>query len=134
MSEISTLFPGKEVILNSGEVIKIEPFKFGQIPLALKLTNKIGSLLGEMYKSGELTNRDKTVANVVYILSEGGEELIHLVGLGIGKNRGWFDTLDSDDGVKLVIAFLEVNVDFFTKKMMPQLLAAMQQMKDIKPT
>ena len=134
MSDITTLFPGKEITLKTNEVIKVEPFKFGQIPLALKLTNKIGNLLAEMYKSGELTNKDKTVANIVYILSEGGEELIHLVGLGIGKNRGWFDTLESDDGIKLVIAFLEVNVDFFTQRMMPQLLEAMQKMRDIKPT
>lgn len=129
MSELETLFPGKEVTLSSGEVIKVEPFKFGQLPLALKLTQKLGGLLAEMYKSGELKNKDKTVTNVMFILSEGGEDLMTLMGLCIGKERVWFDTLQGDDGIKLTIAFLEVNIDFFTQKMMPQLLEAMQNLK-----
>lgn len=129
MSELSVLFPGKEVTLNSGEVIKVEPFKFGQLPLALKLAQKLGGILADMYKSGEFQNKEKTVANVIAVLSEGGEDLIQLIGLCISKDREWFNTLQGDEGLILTTAFLEVNIDFFTKKMMPQLLAAMQGIK-----
>ena len=129
MSELNTLFPGKEIKLSTGEVIKVQPFKFGQMPLALKLTSKLGNILADMYKSGELSNRDKTVGNIVYLLAEGGEDLINLVGLCIGKDRVWFDNIESDDGLNIIIAFLEVNVDFFTKKMMPQLLSAVEKLR-----
>ena len=130
MSELTTLFPGKEVTLSSGEVIKVEPFKFGQLPLALKLTQNLAHVLKELYTSGQLTDTTKTATNLMYLMAEGGEDFIHLVGLCIGKNRGWFDTLAGDDGINLVVAFLEVNVDFFTKKMLPQLLAAVQKLQE----
>lgn len=128
-SELTTLFPGKKVTLNSGEEIDVLPFKFGQLPAALKLTQKIGGLIAQMVQSGELQDKSKTAASVVYILSEGGEDLFNLLGLCIGKDRAWFDTIQSDEGINLIIAFLEVNIDFFTQKMMPQLLEAMSAMK-----
>lgn len=129
MSELNTLFPGKEINLSSGEVITIKPFTFGQLPKAIKLGQKIGGLLADLYKQGKFQDSSNSAANLMLILSEGGEDLLSLIGLGINKPREWFDELQGDDGLNLTIAFLEVNIDFFTKKMMPQLLEAMQKVK-----
>ena len=128
-NELATLFPGKEINLASGETITIKPFTFGQLPKAIKIGQKIGGLLAEMYKQGKFEDKTQTSANLMLILSEGGEDLINLIGLGINKNREWFDQLQGDDGINLTIAFLEVNIDFFTKKMMPQIMEAMQKVK-----
>ena len=128
-NELATLFPGKEINLATGETITIKPFTFGQLPKAIKIGQKIGGLLAEMYKQGKFEDQSKTSANLMFILSEGGEDLINLIGLGINKPRDWFDNLQGDDGINLTIAFLEVNIDFFTKKMMPQILEAMQKVK-----
>lgn len=127
--ELNTLFPGKQVILNSGETLTIEPFKFGQLPVALKLTQKIGGLVAQMVQSGELQDKTKVASSVIYILAEGGEDLFNLIGLCIGKDRKWFDTIQADEGISIITAFLEVNIDFFTQKMMPQLLEAMSKLK-----
>lgn len=129
MSEINTLFPGKEITLASGETITIKPFTFGQLPKAIKLGQQIGGLLANMYKQGKFEDSSNTSTNLMLIISEGGEDLINLIGLGINKPRDWFDGLQGDDGVNLTIAFLEVNIDFFTKKMMPQILASMEKIK-----
>ena len=128
-NELATLFPGKEINLATGETITIKPFTFGQLPKAIKIGQKIGGLLAEMYKQGKFEDQSKTSANLMLILSEGGEDLLGLIGLGINKPRDWFDNLQGDDGINLTIAFLEVNIDFFTKKMMPQILEAMQKVK-----
>ena len=127
--ELATLFPSKEVTLSTGEVLNISPFKFGQLPLALKLSTKISHLLAKLVQSGDLKDKNQLAGSIIYLISEGGEDLLSLVGLGIGKDREWFDTLQSDDGVVITVAFLEVNLDFFTKKMMPQLLQAMNSLK-----
>lgn len=129
MSEIQTLFPGKEITLTSGEVIKIKPFTFGQLPKALKIGQKLGAMLAELYSQGKFEDQANVSSNLMIIIGEGGEDLLDLIGLGIGKPREWFDNLQGDDGITLTIAFLEVNIDFFTNKMMPQLSEAMQKAK-----
>lgn len=127
--EIQTLFPGKEVILSDGEIINMKPFTFGQLPKAMKIGQKLGMLLADLYKQGKFEDQSNVSANLMVIIGEGGEDLIELMGLGIGKPRAWFDNLQGDDGITLTIAFLEVNIDFFTKKMMPQLSAAIKNAK-----
>lgn len=129
MNEIQTLFPGKEITLSSGEVINIKPFTFGQLPKALKIGQKLGILLGDLYRQGKFEDQTNVSSNLMVIVGEGGEDLLDLIGLGIGKPRAWFDELQGNDGITLTIAFLEVNIDFFTKKMMPQLSEAMSKAK-----
>jgi len=133
-NEITTLFPGKEITLSTGEIINIKPFTFGQLPKALKLGQKIGVLLADLYKQGKFDEQANTTTNLMLILSEGGEDLMSLISLGIGKDRAWFDNLQGDDGLTLTIAFLEVNIDFFTKKMMPQITQAIQKAQFSKNT
>lgn len=125
--EIKTLFPNKEITLSTGEVITLKPFTFGQLPQAIKLVEKLGGVLQRLIKEGALADRTKTATAVMVVISEGGEDLINLISLGINKPREWFDSLQSDDGMHLTIGFLEVNLDFFTKKMMPRLLEVMEQ-------
>ena len=126
------LFPNKEVLLTTSEVITISPFTFGQLPKALKFANKLGVLAIDLYKTGRLDNKEMAASNIIAVISEGGDDLINLLSLSIGKPREWFDTLDTVDGIKLVTAFFEVNIDFFTKKVMPQLSEAMLQFKAAK--
>ena len=133
-NELNTLFPGKEITLSTGEIINIKPFTFGQLPKALKLGQKIGVLLADLYKQGKFDEQANTTTNLMLILSEGGEDLMSLISLGIGKDRAWFDNLQGDDGLTLTIAFLEVNIDFFTKKMMPQITQAIQKAQFSKVT
>lgn len=127
MNEIQTLFPGKEITLSTGEVINIKPFTFGQLPKALKIGQKLGVLLADLYRQGKFEDQTNVSSNLMVIVGEGGEDLLDLIGLGIGKPRAWFDELQGNDGITLTIAFLEVNIDFFTKKMMPQLSEAMSK-------
>ena len=124
-AQIQTLFPGKDITLNSGEVISLKPFTFGQLPQALKLSQKISGIIYSLVKEGKLQDKTAMATAVMMVLTEGGEDIINLISLGVGKPRSWFDTLQSDDGLLLTLTFLEVNIDFFTKKMLPQLLEKM---------
>ena len=62
-NEMNTLFPGKEIQLNTGETIILKPFTFGQLPKAIKIGQKIGGLLANMYQQGKFEDQSQTSAN-----------------------------------------------------------------------
>lgn len=115
--ELDTIFPGQDVQLSNGDVLVIKPLVFGQFPKAAKLAQGIAKPLMQAY---EQKSADTTQA-IMQVLAEGGEDLLSLVALGVNKPRSFFDTLQFDDGVRLTRAFLEVNLDFFTQRVLPEL-------------
>ena len=126
MSEIQTLFPGKEVTISTGETITIKPFTFGQLPEALKLSQKIGQALASAYNEGKLTDAKVAVTSALEVLADGGEDIIKLVMLATGKKRDWFDTVPGEDTIDILNAFVEVNKDFFIQKIMPKVMGMIQ--------
>lgn len=127
MTDIETLFPGKEITLSTGETITIKPFTFGQLPKALKLSQKVAQLLANSYNEGKLTDSKVAVANVIEILGESGEDIILLIGMSANKDRAWFDTVPGEDTIDILNAFIEINMDFFTQKVMPKVSSLIQK-------
>ena len=120
--EFKVLSPENEVTLSTGETISIKPFTFGQLPKAIGLAGGLNSLIQNAFS-------DKESPDLVSLVRDGGEELIALVAFGIKKPREWFDDLATDDGVLLTTQFLEVNMDFFVQKVMPQFKKGMEKFK-----
>lgn len=48
-------------------------------------------------------------------------ELLTAVSIAIGKPRAWVDELAADEAILLAAKVIEVNVDFFTRTVMPRL-------------
>ncbi|WP_298220145.1 DUF6631 family protein [Halothiobacillus sp.] len=124
MSEVDILFPEGKTITIGGEEITIKPLTFGQIPKASKM---IAPIIKAM-SSAELGGQSllDLAGNWVEIMAVGGEDLIALIGWAINKDRDWFDSLGMDDGINLIKTVIEVNSDFFTKKVIPMLPQASQ--------
>lgn len=116
-NELNTLLPGRDITLSDESVVTIKPLVFGQFPKASKLAQGIAAPLMEAYAN----QTADSAAAIISVLSEGGEDFIALIALGINKPRSFFDTLPFDDGVKLAQAFIEVNLDFFTQRVLPLL-------------
>lgn len=121
--EFKVLSPEVTITLSTGESIVLKPFTFGQLPKALAKANGIGALIQQAAQSGDLKSE------VLGVMGEGGEDLIELVSMGVGKDREWFNTLGADDGVYLTTEFLAVNFDFFTKRVLPQFEKGMSKFK-----
>jgi hypothetical protein len=103
MSEdLKALFPGQEVDAG-GEKFIISPFAFGQLPKVAKCFASIKGVI----EGGDL----------IQIASAGGEDLLELLCLAVGKPRKWFDTLPSDEGLALMAAVIQSNRDFFVQRM-----------------
>jgi len=118
-NEMDILFPEGKILTIGGEEITIKPLTFGQIPKASKMVAPIIKAMAKSELAGDSVI--DMVGNWVDILAIGGDDLINLIGWAIGKDRAWFDTLQMDDGVELVKSVIEVNADFFTKKVMDRL-------------
>jgi hypothetical protein len=139
--DLQTLLPEREVTVRRAgaitgqeqapETLTIAPFFFGQLPKAVKLIQPLAQALGA---AQVLTIEGTTVRlsadwplKLPQIVAEGGEALIDLIAFVTGKPRAWFDTLGIDDGIGLTRAVLEVNADFFAKRVAPMLPVAISQ-------
>lgn len=128
MSDIKTIFPAQEITLASGEVLSIKPLTFGQLPKAVELTNKLGSTLANL-DPNTFDDKQSLASAMFQLLSLSAEDFVTLLSYVLKKPRDWFDELPTQDGVAISIAFLEVNIGFFTQHVQPVLSKAGARLK-----
>lgn len=120
MSEdAKVLFPGKTVVLSSGEEIEIQPFTFIEcMTSAAKYARSF---------AGSIQN-----GSVLDIIADGGEDVLKLVQLAVKDDKGepkpakWWKRLAPDDGLALTTAVFEVNKSFFVERLQAPLEAMMR--------
>lgn len=123
MSDLKTLFPAQHIDL-AGRTITVKPFTFGQLP---KVLTKARTVYGAI---AHLIEKDMSEAGLILeVMAVGGEDLMDLVCLSIGEDRDFLDTLQIDEGVKLVGTFLEVNLSFFVQRVLPEFKDAMAKVQ-----
>lgn len=109
MEELKDLVPQAAEVRAGGELFEITPFKFGQIP-------KVMRIMGEAFAS--LQSEEVPLEE---LLESAGDQVMDLVALATGKDRDWVAGLLPDEGLRLVTAVLEVNGDFFMRRLGPVL-------------
>jgi len=113
---LETLFPtGKEVTIN-GETLTIKPFRFGDLSKVFKAADPILGTLFTALSSG--TTQFEAISKV---MSEAGDNVVDLMIIGSKQPRSWVEDLDMEEGINLFISILEVNADFFVRKVLPGL-------------
>lgn len=123
--EMKVLFPGKEVTVNN-EVICIKPFKFGKLPQVLKVMQQIAGAAQKHINAGTIS----TPEGLMEIAAQGGEDLTKLMAMNIGKEVSWFDEVESDEGLELLLAFIEVNFSFFIERILPMINKKMEGLNE----
>lgn len=111
---LSKIFPAKKITV-AEMPFEIKPFSFGQLPKLMKLMEKIAPTVQLAVREG----KEKEVSTYLSILSTGGEDLLQLMADSIKAPKEFVDNLDSDEGIKLLIEFVEVNKDFFIQRVLP---------------
>jgi hypothetical protein len=121
-TDLEALLPAREITLK-GEVMTVAPFTFGMLPKAVKLMQPLAEALRSAnvvgFHDGIVSLAPDWPMKVPQIVAEGGEALLDLLAFVIAKPRKWFDTLGMDEGIALTKLALEVNADFFQKKVAP---------------
>ena len=132
MSDLDVLFPqGKDVTIGE-ETIKIVPFPFGNLPVVAKhfapVTEAFMTSGLITFASGEGGAAEIQVAadwplRAVEAIGLGGEDLMQLIAICSGKSRDWLNTIGVSEGILLIRAIVEVNRDYFAKKVLPTIPA-----------
>lgn len=112
--ELKAIFPVKKITV-AEMPFEIKPFTFGQLPKVMKLMEKVAGPVQTAYKEGKSSDP----ATIMGIFATGGEDLIELMADAIKAPKEFVSNLDSDEGIKLLVTFIEVNKDFFIQRILP---------------
>jgi hypothetical protein len=108
MSELETLIPAGADVVIAGEALTIRPLKVGQLPAFLRT---IAPVMRQI-TGGEI--------DWLALFGERGNDLLSAVAIAIDKPRAWIDDLTADEALVLAAKVIEINADFFTRTVMPQ--------------
>lgn len=127
MDELEVMFPqGKTLSINDAN-LTIKPFKFGELSKVMKLTDGIlGSLMG--------ASQGKDLALVFRtVIGDHGDKVAELMALSSKQSVEWINELDVDQAIELFAAIVEVNADFFIRRVLPKVTTEMQRAAAVAP-
>jgi hypothetical protein len=113
-SDLNILFPEGISLELSGKTFVITPFKFGKLPRIIKvLSNCAKEAKG--IKFGSTVDPELALG----LIATCGEDLIALMAEVLEVEIEFIQNLEQDEAVNLLVAFYQVNKDFFSKKLLP---------------
>lgn len=127
MSDLDIIFPNGIELELSGKQVTVKKFKFGQLPKVMKALKTIAEPAIAAIQKGQQPD----LALFMEIGADISGDLMQLMADCIGQPLSFIEDLDPDEGIKLISAFLEVNADFFIKKVLPELKDMMNKKQKI---
>jgi hypothetical protein len=126
IKDLENLLPDNEITVN-GEVITIRPFPFAKLPKVIALLSRLGVGIFELFKNidsgGNLIISDTLFEKVGTIVEEHFADVGELMGIYCNKPIEYFTNeesgLNGEDGIFLLLAIIERNYSFFTKRLAP---------------
>lgn len=128
---LKVLFPDKDIEIG-GEQFVLRPYSFGKLPKVIGnlgeilhlITSTPPNILALIGNTSSWKEHPEVLQYLASMLQVGGDNIMNLMGLAVNKPREWVDELPPDDGMRLFLETLEINIDFFQKRFEP----AMNQM------
>ena len=128
MNEVDVLLnEGKTIQLSSGPVA-IKPYVFDQFLQVAKIVNSARQkLTGLTYEVTEKEDGTRDIDfDIINLIANAGEEAKMLICISLKKDADEVGAFPLDDVAAVLGTIIEVNLDFFTKKVMPQVTGALQ--------
>lgn len=121
-SDLSVIFETKSRDVQVGEnTVTVTPIKMGNLQAFTQAIKPIASdVLDAMEGSGDLLTT----------IELHGERMIEAVRIGTGIERQRLDEMLPDDFVRLASAVVEVNADFFIKRLLPAMKQEVETLQD----
>lgn len=114
MTDLATLIPQPVTVTAGGREVAVTPIKVRELPA---FAAAVEPLL-QAVSSG---------ADVSALLMRDAESLIKAVAIGARLERAFVDDLELDELLTLAAAVLEVNADFFVRRVAPALNLAVER-------
>lgn len=117
------LVPAERAVKAGGKELMITPMRAVQIARALRYTK---TLLGVALLLSEMDGLEGEAKNNQFFrglatLMDGGEDLLDLIAIAIKEPRAFVDNFEADELFDVARAAIEVNYDFFDRKLRPLL-------------
>ena len=112
MNDLNTLFPQPLEITVGGELLELTPIRLGEVP---SLARILAPLVGK-FGQGE--------PDWLELLGQHGGSLLSALAIASRRPREWIDGLAVDEAIQLAAALLEVNADFFVRRVLPAIESA----------
>jgi hypothetical protein len=103
-----------------GETLTVTPIRAGQLPAFIRAVRPI------------VPHLSVEQIDFMALIDEGGEQLLDAVSIALGKPRTFVDALDPAELVRAVRIMIEVNVDFFIHRLLPEVTAAAQKIQGLR--
>jgi hypothetical protein len=116
--QLEVLFPRNIQVEVNDEQINLTPFKFGQINKVVKVATPMFGLLKTQVDLSK-TEGEVGAQIMELVVTNGGDALSEVIQIATNKSKQWVDELDNDKVIELLVGIVEVNKDFFTKKVLP---------------
>ena len=108
MSATDVLPPVPTQVSAGGEMVEITPLRVGELPAFLRAVQPVASRL-----AGDI--------DWITLFAEQGEAVLEVVALACRREKSWVAGLAVDDAIRLAEAAVEVNADFFIRRVAPEL-------------
>lgn len=115
----------RELAFESGRSFRVEPIRAAQLPRLMPL---LGALRGAM--AGVPDGAEPAVV-VEAVLTGCPDAALDVVAVTVNCDRGVVDSLALDELIDLAVAAFEVNADFFIRRLMPVVTAALSRMAQV---
>ena len=102
-----------------GQPLTVRPLRGGPLPAMLKA---LAPFLPQA--------RNGTLPDLVTMLTTNAEAVLDGVAAATGQTRAWVDALAMDDLANLASAVVEVNADFFIRRMLPALKGNLARLEE----
>jgi hypothetical protein len=115
-NELAILTPAGVEVTAGGETITITPIKVKELNIFLAAIQPV---------LGDLTRKE---IDVMALVIKSPETVIKATAIGCRKPVEWIGELEIDELTKLALAVIEVNADFFIRKVLPAVQTSMQNL------
>lgn len=107
-----------------GETLSITPIPIGRIAAFTRTARPIiEELAGDVVKdASEVSRETLSTAAALDWVDRHGDRLIDAMAAATGRDRAWIAEGQADEFLELVVAVLAVNLDFFARRLLPNLV------------
>ncbi len=117
--DLDTLDPAPTPVDYRGERLEIKPLTIGQLPKLVRLARPLIDAL--MDSDIDKLTDGAEIGPLLDLLDEHSERVFDAAAMITRRDRAWLEEGDPAEFVQLVKTVIEVNRDFFTRKLAPLL-------------
>lgn len=120
--DLQTIVPEPILVSVNGEPLEIKQIRVGQISKAMRIAHPFYIKLKEAKDAAKKSGSEEDYGFDIYALvMENTDAILDMVALLVSKDRAWVEDLSIENLVALFSAIVEVNLDFFTQRVLPLL-------------